>query len=259
MINQNNHVFLISEMKFSNTNEIIEMICKAFLDNVDHSELFKRKIANKNYYDYLEFNLYLDELKIETIKEMKKRFFSVSLESAGFKFYVIRNIELLSKKVANSLLKFIEEPAANTIAIFTTKNPNKVLPTIYSRCEEIKSQSNLEEVKRYLKDHHLSDLKNFYLNAFYSLNEIILFQTSKNKNLIIDLYHQLQGAKDDELKLMEFANQFKKLSTKEIAILINGLMSILPFSKKQKLLELLNNLKYNLSKTLIFNEIITLI
>ena len=34
----------------------------------------------------------------------------------------------------NSLLKFLEEPVEEVYAILTTKNINKVLPTIQSRC-----------------------------------------------------------------------------------------------------------------------------
>ncbi len=37
----------------------------------------------------------------------------------------------------NSLLKFLEEPQEGVFAILTTKNVNKVLPTIQSRCQVI--------------------------------------------------------------------------------------------------------------------------
>ena len=37
----------------------------------------------------------------------------------------------------NSLLKFLEEPPANTYAILTTLNKFYILPTIISRCEVI--------------------------------------------------------------------------------------------------------------------------
>ncbi len=259
MINANNHVFLISEIKFSNTNDIVKNICKKFLSDSEDKELFYKKIDNNNYYDYIEFNLYLDEIKVDQIREMKKKFYSISLESSGYKFYVIRNIELMTDKIANSLLKFIEEPPSKTIAIFTTRNASKVLPTIYSRCEEIKSQSSLNEVELYLNQNKIESLRGFYFNSFYSIEEIKIFDNSKNKEVIIDIYQNLKKNIDDESKLIKHFEKFKKLSNKEILVLLNSFLINLNLESKQKMLELSNNLKYNLSKALIFNEILNII
>ncbi|MGL5246544.1 MAG: hypothetical protein ACRC8C_03185 [Mycoplasmoidaceae bacterium] len=259
MTNKNNHIFIISEKKFSNTNDLIKKICKDFLSSTDEKELYYKKIDNNNYYDYIEYNLYLDDIKIEEIRELKKKFHSIALENAGYKFYVIRNIELLNTTAANSLLKFIEEPPSNTIGIFTCRNSNKVLPTIYSRCEELRSISNLDEVEKYLNHNLDKSIHNFYLKTFFSLDEIKAFVNSKNKDIIINLYKDLKNSLNDNKKVLNYLDQFKKLSYKEIGILVNSLVIDNTFENKQKLLEVAGNVKFNLSKALLFNKIINLI
>ncbi|MGL4616834.1 MAG: hypothetical protein ACRCUM_01215 [Mycoplasmoidaceae bacterium] len=259
MTNKNNHIFIISEKKFSNTNEIIKKICKDFLAHTDEKELYYKKIDNNNYYDYIEYDLYLEDIKIEEIRELKRKFYSISLENAGYKFYVIRNIELLSPIAANSLLKFIEEPPSNTVGIFTCRNSNKVLPTIYSRCEELKSISNINEVEKYLNDNINESMHNFYLKSFFSIDEIKAFIKSKNREIIIDLYLNLKKNLYDNKKVLDYLHQFKKLSYKEIGVLINSLMIDNTIENRQALLEIASNIKFNLSKVLLFNKIINLI
>ncbi|MGL5640362.1 MAG: hypothetical protein ACRDCD_01765 [Mycoplasmoidaceae bacterium] len=259
MTNKNNHIFIISEKKFSNTNDLIKKICKDFLFHTDEKDLYYKKIDNNNYYDYIEHNLYFEDIKIEEIRELKRKFYSIALENAGYKFYIIRNIELLSTIAANSLLKFIEEPPSNTIGIFTCRNSNKVLPTIYSRCEELRSISNLDEVEKYLNDNINKDMHDFYLKSFFSLDEIKAFVNSKNKDIIIDLYLNLKNNLNDNKKVLDYSAQFKKLSYKEIGILVNSLMIDNTVENKKNLLEIASNIKFNLSKILLFNKIISLI
>ena len=41
----------------------------------------------------------------------------------------------MSVSAANSLLKFLEEPASDTVAILMTEQGQRILPTILSRCQ----------------------------------------------------------------------------------------------------------------------------
>ena len=51
---------------------------------------------------------------------------------------VINDVELLNTSAANSILKFLEEPEENIIAILITSNRNLVINTIVSRCQVIR-------------------------------------------------------------------------------------------------------------------------
>lgn len=52
-----------------------------------------------------------------------------------FKIYIIDEVHMMTSGAFNALLKTIEEPPAHVIFIFATTEPNKVLPTIISRCQ----------------------------------------------------------------------------------------------------------------------------
>ena len=52
-----------------------------------------------------------------------------------YKIYIIDEVHMMTSGAFNALLKTIEEPPAHVVFIFATTEPNKVLPTIISRCQ----------------------------------------------------------------------------------------------------------------------------
>lgn len=55
--------------------------------------------------------------------------------SSRFKIYIIDEVHMLTTGAFNALLKILEEPPAHVKFIFATTDPEKVLPTILSRCQ----------------------------------------------------------------------------------------------------------------------------
>ena len=55
--------------------------------------------------------------------------------SGKYKLYIIDEVHMLSTAAFNALLKTLEEPPAHVKFIFATTDPEKVLPTILSRCQ----------------------------------------------------------------------------------------------------------------------------
>lgn len=62
--------------------------------------------------------------------------------------YIIKNCEKLTAASSNSILKFLEEPADDIVAILLTDNISYVLPTIKSRCQVI----NFNRIKKSIKE-----------------------------------------------------------------------------------------------------------
>lgn len=63
---------------------------------------------------------------------------------------IIENADMMNTQTANSFLKTLEEPPANTVIILTTERMSHLLPTILSRCQPVYfkplSQSVITEI-----------------------------------------------------------------------------------------------------------------
>jgi DNA polymerase-3 subunit delta' len=69
---------------------------------------------------------------------------------------MIADADKMSVGAANSLLKFLEEPSADTVAILMTEQLQRILPTILSRCQVISFKPlSPENVKRKLIEQEL--------------------------------------------------------------------------------------------------------
>src|SRR3954470_5647694 len=55
--------------------------------------------------------------------------------SSKFKIYIIDEVHMLTKEAFNALLKTLEEPPEHVKFMFATTEPEKILPTILSRCQ----------------------------------------------------------------------------------------------------------------------------
>src|SRR5881296_169497 len=71
-----------------------------------------------------------------------------------FKIYIIDEVHMLTKEAFNALLKTLEEPPAHVKFIFATTEPEKVLPTILSRCQRF----DLRRIPTALISQHLAHI-----------------------------------------------------------------------------------------------------
>ncbi|HVS51583.1 MAG TPA: DNA polymerase III subunit gamma/tau [Opitutaceae bacterium] len=74
-----------------------------------------------------------------------------------FKVYIIDEVHMLSAAAFNALLKTLEEPPAHVKFVFATTDPQKVLPTIVSRCQRfdlkpIPAELIVERLKKIAKE-----------------------------------------------------------------------------------------------------------
>jgi|TARA_B100000161_G_scaffold255968_1_gene218604 DNA polymerase-3 subunit delta' len=65
-------------------------------------------------------------------------FFSLSVSDGGSRVAIIDCADYLNVNAANALLKTLEEPPKNTVFLLISHNPEGLLPTVKSRCRELR-------------------------------------------------------------------------------------------------------------------------
>lgn len=108
------------------------------------------RIENGNFSELKIIECDGNTIKKEQIDNLQKEFSNMSVETS-LKIYLIKDIEKMTSSASNSMLKFLEEPEDNIIAIMTTSNRENVLSTIVSRCQVVSitnyvSYSNILEL-----------------------------------------------------------------------------------------------------------------
>lgn len=82
----------------------------------------------------------------EIIKKLSLKTFE-----SEFKIMIIWLPEKMHQATSNKLLKMIEEPPENTLFILVSEEPDKIIPTILSRCQLVKIPSfKVEDIENYL-------------------------------------------------------------------------------------------------------------
>jgi DNA polymerase III subunit gamma/tau len=71
---------------------------------------------------------------VEQVRELRETC-KYAPANSPFKIYIIDEVHMLSTAAFNALLKTLEEPPAHVKFMFATTEPEKVLPTILSRCQ----------------------------------------------------------------------------------------------------------------------------
>ena len=118
---------------------------------------------------YFTLNSWLDSIDVgnaqgmifaseasEIIKKLSLKTFE-----SDFKIMIIWLPERMHQATTNKLLKMIEEPPEKTLFLLISDEPDKLLPTILSRCQIIKIPSfTNDEIKSYLRSTYgTTDLK----------------------------------------------------------------------------------------------------
>ena len=92
-----------------------------------------KEIANGNSLDVLEIDGASNN-GVEQVRELRDTC-RYTPARGKFKIYIIDEVHMLTTAAFNALLKTLEEPPAHVKFIFATTDPQKVLPTILSRCQ----------------------------------------------------------------------------------------------------------------------------
>ena len=145
--NKVSHAYLIEINDYDTDKEYIFDFIKMILCDISYENLEKE---NNNIIKLIDDDNYPDIKIIEpegsTIKksqmiDLQKDYSNKSLLD-GKRIYVVKEADKLNPASANTILKFLEEPEEDIIAILLTTNRYKIIETILSRCQILTLKEN---------------------------------------------------------------------------------------------------------------------
>ncbi len=186
-----------------------------------------QKIKNNAYVDYKLIEGV--DLKNDVTLAIQDDFNKSSVENEDIKIYIINLIEKAPVASLNKLLKFIEEPNSNIVAIFTSNSVDSILQTIVSRCQTIT-----------LKEFMVSDLIEYLVNNNVSYEDAwLISKISNNAEKNLDLVNDVTF----NVVKNQLANSLKHLGNKNdyfiVDFLVEGMKNLTENSSIELFLDML--------------------
>ena len=160
------------------------------------------QIDNRNY---LELKIIEPDglwIKKDQVKELEQEFREKSL-LGNKKIYIINHADKMNVAASNTILKFLEEPENDIVALLIVDNIYNLLPTIISRCQIIPLKSknlgndyniigkNISQEELDIKIDNcvnfISYFEKYKLDALCKINSLWLKSFKEKENLILGL------------------------------------------------------------------------
>ena len=226
------HAYLFETNNNPNSLDIIYSFVKEIMcprDNSCENCSICSRIDNGNFLELKVINPDGLQIKKEQMSELQEEFSKVSLES-NRKVYIINECEKMNAQASNSILKFLEEPVDNIIAILVTNNINKVLKTIISRCQLISlNKGNYSKV-----DSSLENISSILTNS--TVDRVKFLTDDKSKELydcVISFIEFIEDNKSDTIVYLKkvWHDKFKDRQENVFAIdiMINFYYDVLKY------------------------------
>lgn len=193
-------------------------------------------ISNGSCIDVLEIDA-ASNRGIDEIRNLREKVNYLPTQ-ARKKIYIIDEVHMLTTEAFNALLKTLEEPPAHVIFMMATTQPNKILPTILSRCQRfdlhlISSEDIVKRLKYIAKEEKIKITPSaLSLIAKHSKG------SQRDATGILDQLHSYTDKKIEEedvaslLGVLDYKNLFKiveliiKEDTAELIYLVDELSQL---------------------------------
>ena len=219
------HAYLFVVNNYSLANEMIISFVKDIVGQNRTDE--EKKIISKriDYGNYSEIKIIEPDgmyIKKQQIIDLQQEFSRSSLEGDR-KIYIIKDADKMRTEAANSMLKFLEEPEGNIMAILVTNNYNNMLQTIISRCQLIKFQDyTVEDIDNDNLDtiiEFLFNIEKYGNKTFLKIKELWYDKIdSKNRDILIllvdmmiDFYYDVYKYKNEMVISNKYSEYIEKI------------------------------------------------
>lgn len=182
-----------------------------------------RRIFENEHPDVLQIAPSGTTIKVEQIRQLQEEFGKAGMESLK-RGFIILDAEKMSISAANSLLKFLEEPQKDTLAILTTQALGQILPTIQSRLQILHLQPPA-------KEQLLSQLKERKIPEAFA--EELVFLTDSEKKAI-ELWED-QWFNEASQEISKFVQALFKKDWHSFILVQSQLLPLFKDKKQQEL------------------------
>ncbi len=147
--NEHSHAYIFETNGNSEGMDLAKSFAKAlFCVNTNDKDNICQMIDSNNFPELEIIDPEGIVIKKEEIEQLQQHFSKKPLYSDK-KIYIINNADRLNKSSGNALLKFLEEPDQDIVAILITANIYEMLETIVSRCQIITLHKNILQLNEY--------------------------------------------------------------------------------------------------------------
>jgi len=191
--NKLSHSYLIEISDYENDMKYVLDFVKMILCNISYEELESstnpiiHQIDHNNYPDVEIFEPDGSFIKKAQMISLQKEFNNKSLLD-NKRIYIIKNVDKFNSASANTMLKFIEEPEENIIAILLTENRYSVIETILSRCQilSLKEFNTIRDIDSNLKEiiQYVLNPNNFFIHYSKIINELIVDKNAAREQFL---------------------------------------------------------------------------
>lgn len=173
---------------------------------------FAQWILKENPFSHPDFILLEAKEETLSIERIRHLNYHLSLKPLGgnYKIAILDNAHLMTIEAQNCFLKTLEEPKGNTLIILISSLPEILLPTIRSRCQQIKfSPLKREEMENFLKNFKISEKKEIL--KISQGRPGILFEILEDEQKLREIKKEREVLKNfSKISLFEKFEYFKK-------------------------------------------------
>lgn len=215
------HAYLFISNNYSKTMDFAisfakEIILNNLIDTKTKSNI-NNQINNGTYNNLILIDPEEVIIKKEVIENLQREFSNKSIDG-NKRIYIINNCEKLNTQSSNSILKFLEEPEENIIAILITKNQYQLLETITSRCLNVLLQDDLK-----INEGSLTTKEKIAKNLFNKTEEMEKFVNDSQTDEFIDnITKFLKHYEKNKIQTLLYLNKIWHEKIKEKAEIITA-------------------------------------
>ena len=264
--NKISHAYLIDENNNSDAFSFVLAFIKTMLCSDDKlsdkdKEYLCKRIDEGNYPELKIIEPDGMYIKKKQVLDLQQEFSRSAIEG-GKRVYIIKDCDKMRSETSNSMLKFLEEPDNNIIAILMTNNYNNILSTIISRCQIIKLNSDIvinnNDEDEEIAINFISSLENRGISTLLNVSSLWFDKVgTKDRekmmlifDIMIDIYYDIL-----KLKLNIIDIKYNKYKDKLCLFVDNNNESSLLY-KINYLLECKDSIKFNVNSSLLMDSVI---